>query len=329
MVCFLAGACALVFSGLSSPAAEMAEFTEDDPQILEMVTGFYHAVEEKNELFASRLAAPWSDDVRDALWKGAESLHHADVKTWSMQLDGNEYVAIVRYSGETEGDAPELGLVAMFLYEDEAGRLMIATEEDSEHDMYQKIGSVISTEPAKQLIAKAQEDYTADPAAREAAETEMPVPETSAPEPAAPASAAPASPTPAPAAPEPAALQAPETDAPVQSEYIFADSDSRYLTAEEINALSLQAMNYAKNEIFARRGRKFNSVELQQYFGSKSWYNGTIEAGAFSSSVFNEYEMRNSELISSLEKQRAGSESGYPLDQPGYDIHAVGTASLR
>ena len=37
------------------------------------------------------------------------------------------------------------------------------------------------------------------------------------------------------------------------SDYIIADSNSRYLTYEDVGSLSLQQVNYAKNEIFARK----------------------------------------------------------------------------
>ena len=50
------------------------------------------------------------------------------------------------------------------------------------------------------------------------------------------------------------------------SEYIFADSDTRYLTSAEVNSLSLKMACYAKNEIYARRGRLFQSSELAEYF---------------------------------------------------------------
>lgn len=109
-----------------------------------------------------------------------------------------------------------------------------------------------------------------------------------------------------------------------RSEYIFADADIRYLTQEEVDKLSLQAVCYAKNEIYARHGRKFLSTELQEYFNDKSWYQGTVEAEKFSPSVFNKYESDNIQiLVNAEEKLRSG---GYLLDQPGYDIHKVDTA---
>ncbi len=103
------------------------------------------------------------------------------------------------------------------------------------------------------------------------------------------------------------------------SEYIFPDSDMRYLTREEVESLSLQAACYAKNEIYARHGRMFQSRELQEYFGEKSWYMGFIKPEEFSDKVFNSWEQANIKLIQSWEYTLSGS--GYPLDQEGYDIH--------
>ena len=111
------------------------------------------------------------------------------------------------------------------------------------------------------------------------------------------------------------------------SEYLFEDADRRYLTQADVSGLSAQAACYAKNEIYARRGRRFNSPELQQYFNSKSWYNGTIDPASFTGSQFNDYELKNIEILKNREFSLAPS--GYQLDQPGYDINAVGTISLK
>lgn len=95
------------------------------------------------------------------------------------------------------------------------------------------------------------------------------------------------------------------------SEYIIPDSNSRYLTESDISGLSLQQLNYAKNEIYARRGRKFDSVELQEYFGSKSWYRGTIEPSQFTNDMLNDYEIKNADLLSATE---------FAIDSGGYKL---------
>ena len=95
-------------------------------------------------------------------------------------------------------------------------------------------------------------------------------------------------------------------------DYIIADSDRRYLTEGEIRNLTLKEINYAKNEIYARHGRKFKSAELQNYFNSKSWYHGTIEPDDFQNSYLNDYEQKNTELLSKVEYSI--SSDGYQLD---------------
>lgn len=96
-----------------------------------------------------------------------------------------------------------------------------------------------------------------------------------------------------------------------QSEYIFQDSAERYLTDEELENLSLQQINYAKNEIYARHGRMFQKQELMDYFSSKSWYEGTIAAEAFDESILNDYERANAKKLS--EKEHEISSEGYQL----------------
>jgi hypothetical protein len=55
-------------------------------------------------------------------------------------------------------------------------------------------------------------------------------------------------------------------------EFIFPDSDRRLLTRSDLAGLSAAELRIARNEIFARRGRHFDSPDLQQRFGKFSWY---------------------------------------------------------
>ncbi len=80
--------------------------------------------------------------------------------------------------------------------------------------------------------------------------------------------------------------------------YIIPDSDSRYLTAEEVEAMDWTHLYYAINELYARRGRIFGTTnKVQKYFDSKTWYNGTIPASEWSDTIFNEYERANLRLM--------------------------------
>ncbi|MCR5629083.1 YARHG domain-containing protein [Eubacterium sp.] len=83
-----------------------------------------------------------------------------------------------------------------------------------------------------------------------------------------------------------------------KSEFIFEDSDSRYLIDGEVMNLSKKKIRYAINEIYARRGRIFKDKKLNNYFSKKSWYKPRYTKVQFDESVFNEYERANINLLS-------------------------------
>ena len=85
------------------------------------------------------------------------------------------------------------------------------------------------------------------------------------------------------------------------SDYVLPGSSNQYLSASDVKNLSSYQLMIARNEIYARHGRKFNDSELQAYFNSKSWYKGTVNPEDFSTSVFNDYEIKNIQLIQSYE----------------------------
>jgi len=92
-------------------------------------------------------------------------------------------------------------------------------------------------------------------------------------------------------------------DEPDQA-YYFADSDSRYLTRAECEALTKDELRFARNEIYARHGRRFDSEDLQKYFDAQSWYNGTTDPADFDYDSLNAYERANVNLMKSIEDSR-------------------------
>lgn len=76
-------------------------------------------------------------------------------------------------------------------------------------------------------------------------------------------------------------------------EYLLPESNTRYLTEWDIAGFSSSELRIAKNEIYARHGRMFTSEDLNLYFNSKSWYQGTVAPENFSESVFSQVEKEN------------------------------------
>lgn len=103
----------------------------------------------------------------------------------------------------------------------------------------------------------------------------------------------------------------------LNSDYILAASDTKLIKDSDIAGLSLQELNYARNEIYARHGRKFDSKELQDYFGGKSWYVGKYEGNKFdteySAKVLSDIEKKNVTFLQKAENKM--SSGGYELNQ--------------
>lgn len=97
-----------------------------------------------------------------------------------------------------------------------------------------------------------------------------------------------------------------ESSVPANAEeFIFWDSDSRYLTEEEVMACSADDLARARNELYARRGRVYVGGKWEVYFSSKSWYRGTIPAEEFDeNNIFNDFEKKNRDLIVRIEREK-------------------------
>jgi hypothetical protein len=73
----------------------------------------------------------------------------------------------------------------------------------------------------------------------------------------------------------PAPVSPPSAAPPVArtpSDFLFPDSDSRLLADGDLRTLSKDELRLARNEIFARRGRYFNSPDLTAKFSKFAWY---------------------------------------------------------
>ncbi|MDO5346855.1 MAG: YARHG domain-containing protein [Lachnospiraceae bacterium] len=55
-------------------------------------------------------------------------------------------------------------------------------------------------------------------------------------------------------------------------EYILPEAQQRVLEDRDVEGLTLKGLSYAKNELYAKYGRKFDSKELADYMKSKTWY---------------------------------------------------------
>lgn len=87
------------------------------------------------------------------------------------------------------------------------------------------------------------------------------------------------------------------------SDYIIPYSDVFYLSEEDLLYLTKDELRLARNEIYARHGRMFNSDDLQSYFNSKPWYMPSVAADEFNDTMLSEVEKYNASFIKEYEDQ--------------------------
>ena len=75
------------------------------------------------------------------------------------------------------------------------------------------------------------------------------------------------------------------------------------LTLEQIDEMSRRDLRLLRNSIYARYGRPFKSIVLQQYFSGKVWYQRNE---AFTEAMLVEVDKRNIKLVQSMEDRLGG-----------------------
>lgn len=89
------------------------------------------------------------------------------------------------------------------------------------------------------------------------------------------------------------------------ADYVMPDSSTRYLTEGELRTFSAEQLRIMRNEIYARKGRKFKDEKLQAYFNEKIWYQPTVEADDFKdNTMLNDIERANTKLIRKIEDEK-------------------------
>lgn len=91
------------------------------------------------------------------------------------------------------------------------------------------------------------------------------------------------------------------------SEYIIANSSDEYLDDSDVEDLSSRELSLARNEIYARHGRLFESERLQDYFDDLDWYDGRYKE--VTDDELSQIERDNIKLIKEYEAENGGAYS--------------------
>lgn len=103
----------------------------------------------------------------------------------------------------------------------------------------------------------------------------------------------------------PAVSEAQETDdGAEETGFIFPNSDRELLSRDDLEGLSAEECKIARNEIYARHGRKFQDEALQAHFDACDWYEGTIDPEDFQETDLTETEIANKDVIVEYEEEK-------------------------
>lgn len=92
------------------------------------------------------------------------------------------------------------------------------------------------------------------------------------------------------------------TDFSALSNYILPISNQRKVTVADLKELSTDELALARNEIYARYGKTFETKEIQAFFNQKSWYKKNPN---FQDSSITQIEKENAAFIRKIEKEEA------------------------
>lgn len=87
-------------------------------------------------------------------------------------------------------------------------------------------------------------------------------------------------------------------------DYILPDVAHHVYTEAELSGLTAEELRIARNEIYARHGRTFESGDINAYFSGKSWYHGSTAPDDFNMGVLNQDEKDNLKVIRHEEERK-------------------------
>lgn len=91
------------------------------------------------------------------------------------------------------------------------------------------------------------------------------------------------------------------TEKPASGGYILPDSATRRLTQADVADLTWEQCCLARNEIFARHGRIFQTPQIAAYFEAQSWYHGTVPGASFDNNSLTPTERANADFLADYE----------------------------
>ena len=97
-----------------------------------------------------------------------------------------------------------------------------------------------------------------------------------------------------------------DADAPRSKVLLIAIFATRRLTQADVAGLTWEQCCLARNEIYARHGRIFQTPQIAAYFEAQSWYHGTVPGASFDNNMLSPIEHANIDFLAGYENATWG-----------------------
>lgn len=97
-----------------------------------------------------------------------------------------------------------------------------------------------------------------------------------------------------------------DADAPRSKALLIAIFATRRLTQADVAGLTWKQCCLARNEIYARHGRIFQTPQIAAYFAAQSWYHGTVPGASFDNNMLSPIEHANIDFLAGYENATWG-----------------------
>ena len=140
-----------------------ADLTKDDSAVLTLVQDYYTAAAAKDVGTLSQIVSPWNEDVQKIILQNDVIESYNNISTYSKKgLDTGSYVVYTYFEGKVANiDTLVPSLSRLYLITDEAGKLVVSSDSDSNTRIADYINTVSADSDVQALISDVNRQYQA------------------------------------------------------------------------------------------------------------------------------------------------------------------------
>ncbi len=150
-------------SNTAVQSGAQTDLVKDDSAVLTLVKQYYTAAAGRDVETLSKIVSPWNDEVKSSILDNSVIESYNNIATYSKDgMKDGESVVFAYYEGKMNGFetlAPSLSV--LYLITDETGKLVVASDKDSDPEISAYITKVSAESDVQKMIEDVKSKYEA------------------------------------------------------------------------------------------------------------------------------------------------------------------------